>query len=43
MPKGVRRFAWAKGDTVIQVHGVGPFEVNYVNPSGDPRKKPGSK
>src|SRR5205823_6500368 len=29
MPKGVRHFAWAKGETVIQVHGVGPFEVTY--------------
>ena len=39
MPKGVRHFAWAKGETVIQVHGVGPFEINYVNPTDDPRKK----
>jgi quercetin dioxygenase-like cupin family protein len=43
MPKGVRHFAWAKGETVIQVHGVGPFEVVYVNPADDPRKKSGSK
>ena len=39
MPTGVRHFAWAKGDTIIQVHGVGPFEVTYVNPADDPRKK----
>jgi quercetin dioxygenase-like cupin family protein len=39
MPKGMRHFAWAKGDTVIQVHGTGPFEINYVNASDDPRKK----
>jgi hypothetical protein len=38
MPKGVRHFAWAKGDTVIQVSGMGPFEINYVNPADDPRK-----
>ncbi|MCA1603213.1 MAG: cupin domain-containing protein [Acidobacteria bacterium] len=38
MPKGVRHFAWAKGETVIQVSGMGPFEVNYVNPADDPRK-----
>jgi hypothetical protein len=38
MPKRVRHYAWAKGQTIIQVHGVGPFEVNYVNPSDDPRK-----
>src|SRR6185436_1723163 len=39
MPKGARHFAWAKGETVIQVHGVGPFEITYVNPADDPRKK----
>ena len=38
MPQGVRHFAWAKGDTVIQVSGMGPFEINYVNPADDPRK-----
>lgn len=43
MPKGVRHFAWAKGETVIQVHGVGPFDINYVNPADDPRKKMSSK
>jgi len=39
MPKNMRHFAWAKGDTVIQVHGMGPFEITYVNPADDPRKK----
>jgi quercetin dioxygenase-like cupin family protein len=43
MPKGVRHFAWAKGETVIQVHGVGPFDINYVNPTDDPRKKSSGK
>lgn len=38
MPKDVRHFAWAKGETVIQVSGMGPFEITYVNPSDDPRK-----
>ena len=45
MPQGVRHFAWAKGETVIQVSGTGPFEVNYVNAADDPRKaatKPGT-
>jgi len=32
-------FAQAKGVTVVQVHGVGPFVVNYVNPADDPSKK----
>jgi mannose-6-phosphate isomerase-like protein (cupin superfamily) len=38
MPMGMRHFAWARGETVIQVSGNGPFDVNYVNPNDDPRK-----
>jgi hypothetical protein len=39
MPKTMRHFAVAKGETIIQVHGTGPFELNYVNAGDDPRKK----
>jgi quercetin dioxygenase-like cupin family protein len=39
MPKQTRHFAMAKGETIVQVHGVGPFEIHYVNPADDPRKK----
>jgi hypothetical protein len=39
MPKEMRHFAWAKGDTIIQIHGIGPFDITYVNPDDDPRKK----
>ena len=39
MPKGMRHFAWAKGETIVQVHGEGPFQINYVNPADDPRQK----
>jgi len=35
----MRHFAMAKGETIVQVHGVGPFEINYVNAADDPRKK----
>jgi hypothetical protein len=38
MPKGMRHFAWAKGAAIIQVHSMGPFEINYVNAADDPRK-----
>lgn len=38
MPKGVRHFAWAMGETVVQISGIGPFQINYVNPADDPRK-----
>ena len=30
-PKEMRHFALSKGDTVIQVHGVGPFKINFVD------------
>ena len=40
MPAGVRHFVWAKGETVIQVSGIGPFEITYVNSADDPRKAP---
>jgi len=33
MPKEVRHFAMSKGETIVQVHGAGPFKVNWVNPS----------
>ncbi len=36
-PAGMRHFAWTKGDTVIQLHGIGPWTITYVNPSDDPR------
>jgi hypothetical protein len=39
MPKEMRHYAFAKGETVIQVHGVGPFDITYVNAEDDPRKK----
>jgi anti-sigma factor ChrR (cupin superfamily) len=32
-------FAWTKEETVVQVHGVGPWAITYVNPADDPRKK----
>lgn len=37
-PAGMKHFAWAKGATVIQAHGVGPWKIEYVNPADDPRK-----
>ena len=33
-------FAVARGQTVVQVHGQGPFAITYVNPKDDPRGAP---
>jgi hypothetical protein len=32
----MRHFAMSKGETIVQVHGVGPFQANWVNPSEVP-------
>jgi quercetin dioxygenase-like cupin family protein len=32
-------FAWAKEETLVQVHGVGPTDIRFINPADDPRKK----
>jgi anti-sigma factor ChrR (cupin superfamily) len=39
MPKQMRHFASAKGETIVQIYGSGPFVVKYVNPNDDPGKK----
>ena len=33
----MHHYAWFTGDSEIQIHGVGPFALNYVNPADDPR------
>jgi quercetin dioxygenase-like cupin family protein len=39
LPSAMRHFAFAKSDAVVQVHGMGPFVFNYVNPADDPSRK----
>ncbi len=39
LPAKAPHFAMAKGETIIQIYGQGPFVLNYVNPSDDPLKK----
>jgi quercetin dioxygenase-like cupin family protein len=36
-PANANHFATARGQTEVQVHAVGPFELTYVNPDDDPR------
>ena len=36
-PAGMKHTAWSEGETIIQLHGVGPWQINYVNPADDPR------
>jgi quercetin dioxygenase-like cupin family protein len=45
VPKEMRHFAIVHGENIVQVHGVGPFKVNWVNPSEvvPPDAAPGKK
>jgi len=37
-PARMNHYAWTSEETVVQVHGQGPFVLTYVNPADDPRK-----
>ena len=37
MAANTRHYLLAKTEATIQVHGTGPFAINYVNPKDDPR------
>ena len=37
MPAEIRHFAYTEKGATIQVHGMGPFTLTYVNPADDPR------
>ena len=39
MPAEVRHFAWTKDGATVQVHGIGPFALTYVNPADDPSRQ----
>jgi quercetin dioxygenase-like cupin family protein len=40
MPADMQHYAMSHGETVIQINGMGPFALNYVNPTDDPRNQP---
>ena len=36
---GMHHYVTAHGETVVQVHGMGPFAITYVNPADNPQAK----
>ena len=39
MQPNTPHFAMSKGESVVQIHGMGPWKVVYVNPADDPSKQ----
>lgn len=37
MPPGDPMFGYAEGEVVIQLHGTGPWGIDYLDPADDPR------
>jgi hypothetical protein len=36
---GMKHFVWAEGKTIVQLHGMGPWSIKYLNEADDPRNK----
>jgi quercetin dioxygenase-like cupin family protein len=43
LPAEMHHYAVAITEATVQVHGMGPFALTYVNPADDPSKKPAAK
>jgi quercetin dioxygenase-like cupin family protein len=39
MQPGTPHFGWTEAETVLQLHGTGPWGITYVNAADDPRKQ----
>lgn len=40
VPSGMPMYAYTKsGESVVQIHGTGPWGITYLNPEGAPEKK----
>jgi quercetin dioxygenase-like cupin family protein len=38
LPAKMHHAAEMKGETIVQVDGMGPFDIHYLNPADDPTK-----
>jgi hypothetical protein len=39
MATGTHHYAFSKKECILQLHGMGPWGINYINPADDPRNK----
>ena len=43
LPGKMHHGAQAKGETIVQVSGMGPFDIHYINPADNPNPKAASR
>lgn len=36
LPAGHPHFAWTSAETIVQIHGPGPFDITYIDPADNP-------
>lgn len=36
IPAGHPHFAWTTAETIVQIHGPGPFDITYMDPADNP-------
>ncbi|HET7275142.1 MAG TPA: cupin domain-containing protein [Longimicrobiaceae bacterium] len=39
MPPEMPHYAHTRGETVLQLHGMGPWGITYIDPADDPRRQ----
>jgi quercetin dioxygenase-like cupin family protein len=39
LPAGMAHYLWSEKETIVQLQGMGPFDVKYIDPKDDPRNK----
>ena len=43
LPAKMHHAAATKGETILEMHGPGPFDIHYLDPKDDPSKKTAAK
>lgn len=43
LPKKAPHYNVMKGETILQFHGIGPYDSQYMNPADDPTRKSGAQ